>query len=205
MRLSVELHLYILRYFTSGALYWVKQLFIFKTNFFTKHVLFWRSFFRLFPGLKLSSEQNSVRKNLFWVQVFLDSGLFYSSLDKSLTSVESLVMLIRTWSSFFVMPKFFKKHAILHDAAGAVRAHSGKGPGNFYKIGRGSHICLLGHITGLLLCLYVNLFLSSIFKSVDFWSSMSFLVLDIELAEINLKKELGVFFMGKLRDTQFIL
>ena len=40
--------------------------------------------------------------------------------------------------------KKFKLHAILHDAAGAVRAHSGKGPGYCYMIGRGPiHVCLV--------------------------------------------------------------
>ena len=49
--------------------------------------------------------------------------------------------------------KVFRLHAILHDAAGAVRAHSGKGLGYCYIIGRGPNSCLLGHVTGLLFCL----------------------------------------------------
>ena len=64
--------------------------------------------------------------------------------------------------------KIFRLHAILHDAAGAVWAHSGKGPGYSYMIGRGSNSCLLGHVTGLLFCLYIKIFLLSIFNSVDF-------------------------------------
>ena len=32
--------------------------------------------------------------------------------------------------------KIFTQHAMLHDAAGAVRAHSGKDPGYCYMIGR---------------------------------------------------------------------
>ena len=59
-------------------------------------------------------------------------------------------------------------HAILDDAAGAVRSHSGKGPGYGYMIGRGANSSLLGHVTGLLFCLYVKIFLTSIFNSVDF-------------------------------------
>ena len=54
--------------------------------------------------------------------------------------------------------KVFRLHATLHDAAGAVRAHSGKGPGNCYMIGRGANSSLLGHVTGLLFWLYANLF-----------------------------------------------
>ena len=64
--------------------------------------------------------------------------------------------------------KVFRLHAILHDAAGAVRAHSGKGPAYCYMIGRGPNSCLLAHLTGLLFCLYVKKFRPSIFNSVDF-------------------------------------
>ena len=38
--------------------------------------------------------------------------------------------------------KIVRLHAILHNAAGALRAHSGKGPGYCYMIGRGPiHVC----------------------------------------------------------------
>ena len=50
--------------------------------------------------------------------------------------------------------KVFRLHAILHDAAGAVRSHSGKGPGYCYMIGRGPNSCVLGHVTGQLFSLY---------------------------------------------------
>ena len=53
-------------------------------------------------------------------------------------------------------------------AAVAERAHSGKGPGYCYMIGRGPNSCLLGHMTGLLFCLCVKIFLPSFFNSVDF-------------------------------------
>ena len=48
--------------------------------------------------------------------------------------------------SVFRYSKVFRLHAILHDAAGAVRSHTGKGPGYCYKIGRGPNSCLLGHV-----------------------------------------------------------
>ena len=73
----------------------------------------------------------------------------------------------RTWS-FFCQFRVFRLHAILNDAAGALRAHSGRGLGYCYMIGRGRNSCLLGHVTGLLFCLYVKIFLSFIFNSVDF-------------------------------------
>ena len=70
--------------------------------------------------------------------------------------------------SVFRYSKVFRLHAILRDAAGAVRSHCGKGPGYCYMIGGGPNSRLLGHATGLLFRLYVKLFLLFIFNSVDF-------------------------------------
>ena len=70
-------------------------------------------------------------------------------------------------------------------------------------IGRGPNSCLLGNLTGLLFCLYVKPFLPSIFNSVDFRSSMSLIVLDIELTEKNIFKELGIFIDGSRQEFSF--
>ena len=51
--------------------------------------------------------------------------------------------------SVFRYSKVFRLHAILHDAAGALRSYKGKGPGYCYVIGRGPNFRLLGHVTGL--------------------------------------------------------
>ena len=111
------------------------------------------------------------------------------------------------WDSFlkflFRHFKVFRLHAKHHDAPGAVRAHSGKGPGYCCMTARGPNSCFLGHVTGLLFCLYVKLFLPSLFNSVDFWSSMSCIVLDIELADINVNKGLGVFSGANVQGYSF--
>ena len=106
--------------------------------------------------------------------------------------------------SVFRCSKVFRLHAILHDAARAVRTHNAKGPGYCYMVGRAPNSCLLGHVTGLLFCLYVKLFLPSIFNSVDFRSSMSLIVLDIELTEKNIIKELGLSLMILYKDFHFV-
>ena len=64
--------------------------------------------------------------------------------------------------------KVIRLHAILHDAAGAVRLQTGKGLGYCYMIGRCPNCRLLGHVTGLIFCLYVKIFLPSIFNLIDF-------------------------------------
>ena len=99
--------------------------------------------------------------------------------------------------------KVFRLHAILHDAAGAVQAQSGEGHGYCYMIGRGPNSCLLGDVTGLLFCFYEKIFLPSIFTSVDFWNSMSLVVLDVELTEKNIIKEVGFCIDGSLQGYSF--
>ena len=98
----------------------------------------------------------------------------------------------------------FRLHALLHEAAGAVRAHSGKGPGYWYKIGRGPNSCLLAHMTGLLFCLYVKPSLPFFFNSVDFWSSRSLIVLNIELTEKISFKDLYFLLMVLSKDFNFV-
>ena len=58
----------------------------------------------------------------------------------------------RTWTLVSLLQSF-RLHAILHDAAGGVRLQTGKGPGYCYMIGRGPDRCLLGHVTGVIICL----------------------------------------------------
>ena len=59
-------------------------------------------------------------------------------------------------------------NAKLLDAAGAVYLHNGNEPGYCCMIGRCPNSCLLGHVTGLLYCLYLKLFVPSIFNLLDF-------------------------------------
>ena len=105
--------------------------------------------------------------------------------------------------SVYRYSKVFRLHAILHDAAGAVRAHGGKGPGYCYMIGRGPNSCLLGHLAGLLFCLYIKSFLPSFFNLIDFSISMSLIVLDLELTEKNVIRELGLFIHGSVQRFSF--
>ena len=92
-------------------------------------VLFLISVFRLYPGLKVTFEHNSVRKNLFLSACFCwYSGLSSREMDQKF----KFGGLIGYGNSYldcvFRYSKVLRLHAILHDAAGAVRAHSGKGP-----------------------------------------------------------------------------
>ena len=132
-------------------------------------VLFLIIVFRLCPGLKMSFEHNSVRKNLFLSACFCwVSSLSLCEMDQKVNFGGLIGYGNSCLDSVFRYSKVFRLHAILHDAAGAVRSHSGEGPGYSYMIGQGPNSCLLGHVTGLVFCLYVKLFLPSIFNSVNF-------------------------------------
>ena len=132
-------------------------------------VLFLISLFRLYPGLKMSFEHNSVRKNLFLSACFCwDSSLSLREMDQNFKFGGLIGYGNSCLDSVLCYSKLSRLHAILNDAAGSVRSQIAKGPGYCYMIGRGPNSCLLGHVTGILFCLYVKLFLPSIYNSVDF-------------------------------------
>ena len=152
----------------------------------------------------MSFEHNSVRKNLFLSARFCwDSRLSSCEMDQKFKFGRTIGYGDLYLEFLFCHFKVIRLHVKLADAAGAMRAHSGKGPGYCNLIGRGRNSCLLGHVTGLLFRLYVKLFLPSIFNSVDFSSSMSFILVDDELADKNVIKELGVFIDGKVQGYSF--
>ena len=125
--------------------------------------------FRLYPGLKMSFEHNSVRKNLFLSACLCWESRFYLREMDQKFEFGGLIGYRNSYlHSVFRYSKVFRVHAIFYDAAGAVRSHTGKGPGYCYMIGRGPNSCRLGHVTRLLFCLNVKLFLPSISYSVDF-------------------------------------
>ena len=99
--------------------------------------------------------------------------------------------------------KVLRLQAILHDAAAAVSAHKGKGPGYWYTIEPGWNPYPLDHVTRKRFCFYVKLFLPSTSNSVDSWSSVSRNVLDFKLADGNVLKELGDFFDENLQEYSF--
>ena len=71
---------------------------------------------------------------------------------------------------FFARLKVFRLHAILLDSAGAVKATTNKGPRYCYMIPIFPSSCFLGHLTGLIFCVFIKLYYNHIFKMPDFYS-----------------------------------
>ena len=149
-------------------------------------VLLLVTIFRYHLSLKLPFRHNSARKNSFLSACYIwNDNVSLREMDPNFQFGGLIGYKISYLDSVLCYSKVFRLHAILHDAAGAVRSHTGKGPGYCYMIGHGPNSCLLGHVTGILFCLYVKVFVPSIFISVDFWNSLFLIVVDIDLPEKN--------------------
>ena len=110
-------------------------------------VFFLISVFRLYPGFKMSFKHNSVRKNLFLSACFCwDSGISLRETDQKFKFGGLIGYGNSCLDSVFRYSNVFRLQAILHDANGAVRTHSGKGPGYCSMIARGPNTCLLGDV-----------------------------------------------------------
>ncbi len=117
----------------------------------------------------MSFVHNTVRKNLLLSACFCwDSRLSLRKMDQKFKLVGTIRYGDSYLDSVFRYSKAFRLHAKLHDDAGAVRLQTGKGPGYCYMIGRGRNCCSLAHVTGLLVCLYIKIFLPFIFNLTDF-------------------------------------
>ena len=160
-------------------------------------VIFLVNIFRFYLSAKSKFFHKCTRKNLFsGACYYWDGTSSLREVDHTFSHGGKIGYGDSYLDSVFRYSKVFRLHAILNDAAGAVRLRTCKRPGHCYIIGRGPNICLLGHVTGLLFCLYVKNFLHSIFNWIDFWMSISLIVLDEKLTEKNIIFELGLFIDG---------
>ena len=74
---------------------------------------------------------------------------------------------VPVWITFFANSKILRLHAILDDSARSVKSTTKKGPGFCYVAPSLPGSCFLGHVTGLLFCLYVKIFASSVYALFD--------------------------------------
>ena len=156
--------------FLSGAFYWMKQLSLIKVNFIKKECyLSCEHFSTLLQSEIEFFSQLYTKKNQFLsARYYWDGTISLRMADQKTLHGEEIGYGDSYLDSLFRYSKVFRLHAILHDAAGAVRLQTGKGPGYCNMIGRGSNYCLFGHVTGLCFCLYVKNLKLSVFNLIDF-------------------------------------
>ena len=73
---------------------------------------------------------------------------------------------------FLQIFKVFRVHAAFHDASAFMKTQNNFGPGHVYALGEKpifKNCCLLGHVTGLSVWIYVNLTKSENYKELPFW------------------------------------
>ena len=113
--------------------------------------------FRLYLKVKSRIFHTCARKNLLLSACYYWAGtLSLQEVDQNFLHGGNIGYGDSHLGSMFRVSKVFRLHAILHDAAGAVRLQIGDRPGYCYMIGRGPNCCLLCHVTGLFFCLYVK-------------------------------------------------
>ena len=138
----------------------MKQLFINKVNFIKKIVVsFLVNIFRLYLKIKCN----------FFMRVTIGTGNFpYGRWIRNFCAVEGSVIETRTWTLYFALPTFSEYMQYYTMLLEQFDLQTGKGPGYCYMIGRGPNCCVLGHVTELLFCLFLKIFLPSIFDLIDF-------------------------------------
>ena len=128
-----------LTFLSRVALSWMKLLFSNEINFLKNGCPLLISTFRLYLGVQLSFEHIFARKVFFKCMLHVSVGIldfFIREMDQK-CNFGWIINYGDTYLEFlFRQFKVFRLHSILEDTAGAVRAHSRKGPGYCYIIGR---------------------------------------------------------------------
>ena len=131
-------------------------------------VLLHVNIFRYYLILKLHYRHNSDCKKLFLSACYnWNDKVSLRELDQKFQFGGPIGYGNYYLDSVLCYSKVFTLHARLHDAAGAVRSHTGKRPGCGFMIGQGPNSRLLGHVTGFFFCLYIKIIVHSIFNSLD--------------------------------------
>ena len=107
--------------------------------------------------------QNSIRLNYFLsaCEVFNEQDKFDHDIALKLGIDNS--SLDHQFKSF----KVFRLHAVLHDAGGFIYERYNQGPGYSYMLPWKSSNCFSGHLSGILFCLYIKVFHSSVFHLLE--------------------------------------
>ena len=129
-------------------------------------VIFLVNIFRLYLQAKFHFLHNCTRKNLFQSTCYYwDEAVSFREVDQKFLHGGAIGYGDSYLDSVFRYSKLFRPYAIIHDASGAVPLQTSKGPVYCYMI---VEVQTVDCLNGLLFCLYVKIFLPTIFNLIDF-------------------------------------
>lgn len=131
-------------------------------------VLILMKVFTLLPKVEKQFPDNTKRKNIFLSTCkILDESIDLQTFDQKYPFGGLIGYGNSYMDPILQHSKLFRMHAILHDAAGSVKQTTGNGPGYCYILSQFPSSCLLGHISGLLFCLYIKFIIPKLFNHFD--------------------------------------
>ena len=134
----------------SAALYWMKQLFKIVSDFVAKGRSPSCKHFPILLDSKITLQTQKRSQNFIFQCVLHLERRSFSTRDGQKFPFGGHIGYGNSYlDSILCYSKVFRLYAILHDAAAAVRLHTGKGRGYCFMIGQGQNCCSLGHVTRL--------------------------------------------------------
>ena len=126
----------------------------------------------LFIPISAEFPRNTIRKNYFLAACkFIFPEVDLELVDSACKYGGKIGINNSKLDLIFRHSKIFRLHAILHDAAGYMKSTAGynKGPGYCYMLPNWklTNSCYLGHVTGLLFCLYLKIFQCNLFNLLE--------------------------------------
>ena len=126
------------------------------------------NFFNCYSSIFPMFPNNEKRKNCFLAACKIwDQNINLEEIDQNFPHGGLIGYPNSILDFFLARSKVFRSHAILHDSSGAVKATTNQGPGYCYLLPQFPSSCLLGHITGLLFCVFIKICQPRFFKMLD--------------------------------------
>ena len=120
--------------------------------------------------VKKHFEDNTERKNFFLAVCYFHDPIVDLKLINEKAPFGGIIgigdsKLEKVFGKF----KIFKLHAVLHDAAGFMKTNYSMGPGYVYFSNQFSRLnsCLLGHVSGIIYCIYLSIVYKKVYESFN--------------------------------------
>ena len=121
-------------------------------------------------SISTSYPEKSVRLNYFLAasEYFSELDCFDHDIALKLRPYGGLIGIDNSsLDKYLKVSKILRLHAILHDAGAFIYEIYNQGPGYFYMLAWKNSNCFRGNLSGILFCLYIKIFCTSIFPLLE--------------------------------------